>query len=266
MNKYYLLILLLALNSCRNNPVTSNNSTTNSLTSIRGTITDKYDYPIRPIANAQVFLSTGSTVDTTFSDSSGNYLFLKVPAGANTLVVSAATYNLLVITLEGQNEDTVIFNIELTSSYRYVLGEVDVGFADSTTVEKAFTFISGLGLTIEQLNGFNCQSNLPTDSLSSVQQILGSKSYLDQNSKSIFVSNGAITILETFINLDSGKIADWVATEAQLKITSIPTPYRDGYIQTQKGQEVVWVIKLKNYPIVKWLELDYYIPMFAKTK
>jgi hypothetical protein len=253
-------LLLLLVWACNKSPVDSSvNLTGNG--SIAGNITDKYFYPIRTISNAKIYISSSSEIDSVLADSSGTFQFLQLPVDLYTLKVIANSYDTITTTFAVQNGKTSILNIELSLIYKYELGTVLAGFTDTTNVETVFRLFSSQGLTINNLQGFDHQSNLSIDSLSIIRDILKSKSYLNETDNTIFIYNGVIRIVGGFNNLDSIKMADWNETKTRLKIVSVPSSYRDGNFHTEDGQEVIWVRSLRSYSIIKWLELNYYVPI-----
>ena len=259
MLKYLVCILLLfPVWACNKSPVDSTGNS-NSSGSIVGTITDKYRYPIRAIPNSKLYLSSGSKIDSTLSDSSGRFQFLQISTGLYTFRVCANGYDTVTQVLAVQHGDSSTLNIELSWSSKYVLGTLLIGFTDSTTVESVFHLISSLGLTIKSLSCFTHESNLPVDSLSLVRSILGSKPYLTETDYTIYVYNGVIRIVGGFKNLDSTSMADWMQTKSQLRIVSALSPYNYATVHAEEGQEIIWVRNLRIYPMIKWLDLDWFI-------
>ena len=256
------IFLLAFVCACNKNPVnfTAGPDLPGSL---NGTIADKYLYPIWPISNARVRIISASVLDSATTDSSGKFQFLQLPDGNYTLTVTAAAYDTVSTTILIEKTDPLTVSIELSPVYRYEAGTVLAGFKDSITVDSVFHLFSSLGLTIRRLNGFDHQSNLPADSLPMVREVLKSKPYLNETDYTVFAYNGVIKIVGGFNNLDSTKVADWCDTGTRLKISSVPSPYRDGEIHTQDGQEIVWVRSLRGYPMIRWLELNYYIPIWG---
>lgn len=247
--------LVVVASGCNNNPVSPASAGKGSIT---GTITAKYFYPVRGISGSLVIAISPSTSDSVLTDGSGNFQFPGLHAGRYSINITASMYYTVDTTIEVVGDKASALAIETPLTYRYESGTVLVGFKDSTTVESAFELFSGLGLTVKSLKGFNYRSNLPTDSLSFVRRVLESKTYLTETDYTVFVADGFITVLGFFNNLDSAKVADWEQAKAQLQLVSVPYSYQDGNIQTEPGQEIVWVKSLNKYPMVKWLELNYY--------
>ena len=258
LKSFLCFLLVLLVSGCTKNPVSYSSG---SKGSFMGTVTAKYFYPVREISSARVFVNSSLISDSALTDSNGSFQFPELPPGHYSVNITADTYDPVDTTIEVVSDEAKTLAIEMPLIYRYELGTVLVGFKDSTTVESAFELFSSLNLTVKSLMGFDHQSNLPTDSLSFVRSALESKPYLTETDYTIFVADGVIRIVGGFNNLDSAKMADWERTKTQLEIVSVPSSYRDGNIQTESGQEIFWVCHLSNYQIVKWLVLDYYVPI-----
>jgi hypothetical protein len=261
MHRLYLaIILFIAIASCNKNPLDMSN-TSNYPGSISGTVKDKYNFPVRTISQARVFLSSLHYIDSTLTDSSGFFQFNQIPADSYQLVITANTYDTVTTAIVLHDGGTIPIDVELSLIYEYELGTILAGFKDTTSVVTAFVICSQLGLTLARLNGFDHISTLPTDSLVFARNILHSKSYLSCTEYTVFSYNDTIRVGCTFYSLTNENIADWMETQNQLKIVSVPSIYRNGEIHTQSGQEVFWVRELRNYPIIEWLELNYRIPI-----
>lgn len=254
------IIILLILLGCNKNLIISPDNT-NSYGSVVGIITDRYCYPISPVPNARVSIRSASYSDSTHTDSSGAFKFVLLRNGVYTLEAVADIYDTLDTTFTMRNADTLSVSLELPLIYEYELGTVLAGFQDTATVTYVFQLCSNLGLSIKKLKGFDHKSKISVDSLSFVRTILQSKNYLVVTDYTVFSYGGAIWYVGGFRNLDSVKVADWIRTQNQLKFISVSSPYRDGNIQTQEGQEVVWIRALRNYPVIRWLTLNYLIPI-----
>ncbi len=258
--KHLFAFVLLLANACEKNP--ADPSTQGSTTStVVGSVTDKYHYPMRPIPNATLLLSSQSGVDSTLSDSTGRFHFHQVLKGPHVLRTWAAHCDTVSITFATNGEDTVTRDAELSLIYPFDPGIVVAGFTDSTEVDSVVQRCASLGLTVETLYGFICESRLAPDSLAYVRSVLTSKTYLDETDYTIYVSNGVIRIVGQFVTIGVADLDDWRATRAQLQISSIPSPYRNGVIRTQEGQEIYWVRALRTYSMIRWLELSYRIPI-----
>ncbi len=252
-------LLLFAVLGCNKDPNEPNNHIIGH-GSVGGKTIWKYRYPDHPVTSAKVSIESASYIDSTNTDSEGQFRFDDLPTGIYTLKAMRYDYKPIDTTLNILNGDTLSINLELPFIYDIVLGTVLAGFQDTTSVQHTFQLCSSLGLTVKRLSGFSQQSNLPVDSLAFVRAALLPKSYLTVTNSTVYSYQGKIWIVGTFNNLDSAKIADWTQTQNQLQIASIPTAFRTGNIETQEGEEIYWVTMLKSHSCIDWLMLDYYVP------
>jgi hypothetical protein len=264
LRSYCIFIFLAIILGCRGNPSEAP-TPAKSRGSISGTMVARYFYPDYPVSNAMIHLTSAQFTDSTRADSSGHFEIPNIPPGTYTLLASASTYDTLDSTIVITGGVPLTFRLELSLIYDYVPGVILAGFTDSCTIVQVFELCTAFDLSVGYLAGFDHRSLLPTDSLDIVRQVLYSKPYLGATDNTVFVHDDTIRIVPHFYHMDSAAVMDWLYTQQQLSVVSVPTIYRDGDLHTEDGLEIVKIGDLRSHPIIRWLRLSYRYPIWPRS-
>jgi hypothetical protein len=143
----------------------------------------------------------------------------------------------------------------------FVTGEVLFSVYDSIPFQDTYGLIDSLNLKILAANDFGYYIKTTADSVDTLKLILGTKSYLniDGVTLGILYIDSIAQIDLNFFDLDDNDALDWFSTVTQLKLKENLTDdfNKWGVLKVPDGQEQYWVDKLKQYSIIKAVQLNH---------
>lgn len=156
---------------------------------------------------------------------------------------------------------------ELTPEYDFVPTEVLLMTDGTVNIREVFEFINLFDheVEVESVTNEVYLSDLPSDSLNYVLDYLNAKSYTNDKVWSVtgyrHYATDVITIFPKFFDIKNQENqADWLESMQILKLRE----KGEGFIilfHVPEGQEKEWEKRFEAYDFVKWVELNYKVPI-----
>ena len=148
----------------------------------------------------------------------------------------------------------------------FVPGEISVGVKSGTNISAVFDFINQFDHKVDNVNSLTFTSDLSSDSLHYVLDILNNKTYTNDGENwfstgYIHSQTNQITIFPRLFEIDNSDYQnDWLNSMGELKLNQKHNvELNSGIIRfyVPDGSELEWKNQFKNYDIVDWVELNY---------
>jgi hypothetical protein len=141
----------------------------------------------------------------------------------------------------------------------YIKGSVGASIKNTAAIEEAFTLFNNLKLQLDEMGGFLYTSPYPKDSLSSINSLLKTKSYINVRgfSAGAYMNDqtGVMIVEITFFNMNAANQQDWIKTKNILKLIDTQGPMKFVLLKVPVGEEKSWVARLGQNSIVTWPSL-----------
>lgn len=148
----------------------------------------------------------------------------------------------------------------------FVPGEVTVGIKSGTGIHTLFHFINQFGLETHNVHSLIFTSELPSDSLQYVLDVLNDKIYTNDGTRwfvtgYLHYQTQEITIFPRLFGIDNVDFQrDWLQAMHELKLNERHhTELNSGVIhfRVPTGKEIKWRNLFLSSDIVDWSELNY---------
>ncbi|NRR93497.1 hypothetical protein HSX10_18140 [Winogradskyella undariae] len=153
-----------------------------------------------------------------------------------------------------------------TDTREFVAGEVSVGIKSGTDINDLFEFINLFDHQVDNVNSLNFTSNLESDNLQYVLDILNNKTYTNDGinwfvTGYLHSQTNEITIFPRLFGMENIDYQnDWLNSMNELELNEKHnSELNSGIIRfyVPVGQEIEWRNQFVNYNIVDWAELNY---------
>ena len=148
----------------------------------------------------------------------------------------------------------------------FVAGEVFVGIKSGTDINDLFEFINLFNHQVDNVNSLTFTSNLESDNLQYVLDILNDKTYTNDGinwfvTGYLHSQTNQITIFPRLFGMENIDYqTDWLNSMNELKLNEKHnSELNSGIIRfyVPLGQEIEWRNQFESYNIVDWADLNY---------
>ena len=148
----------------------------------------------------------------------------------------------------------------------FVAGEVFVGIKSGTDINDLFEFINLFNHQVDNVNSLTFTSNLESDNLQYVLDILNDKTYTNDGinwfvTGYLHSQTNQITIFPRLFEMENIDYqTDWLNSMNELKLNEKHnSELNSGIIRfyVPLGQEIEWRNQFESYNIVDWADLNY---------
>lgn len=150
----------------------------------------------------------------------------------------------------------------------FVPGEVLVGIKSGTNINETFNFINQFDHKVNDIHSLTFVSALPADSLQYVLKSLNEKTYTNDGVNwfvSGYLNNqtNQITIFPKLFGMDNTQYQkDWLTSMKELRLSEEHNAELNSgiiHFNVPIGAELEWENRFKNYDLIDWAELNYYV-------
>jgi len=153
-----------------------------------------------------------------------------------------------------------------TDTLEFVAGEVSVGIKSGTDINDLFEFINLFDHQVDNVNSLTFTSNLESDNLQYVLDILNDKTYTNDGvnwfvTGYLHSQTNEITIFPRLFGMENIDYqTDWLNSMNELELNEKhSSELNSGIIRfyVPVGQEIEWRNHFTSYDMVDWAELNY---------
>ena len=157
----------------------------------------------------------------------------------------------------------------------FVPGEVFVGIKSGTDIQKVFNFINQVDLKVDNINSLTFTSDLPSDSLDYVLDVLNEKTYTNDGinwfvTGYLHHQTNKITIFPRLFDMENRDYQnDWLNSMEKLVLNEKhEIDLNSGIIlfHVPPGRELEWKNKFENYNIIDWAELNFIADLYLNNE
>ncbi|MGD9489015.1 MAG: hypothetical protein AB7W47_13395 [Calditrichaceae bacterium] len=150
-------------------------------------------------------------------------------------------------------------NTTESPSPEYVEGDVVFGLQDSVSLEELADYVYTLdNISISDVVSFQYDSDLPQDSMETIQSVLEAQSYFRSGTvKTSWLETDSKILVEFCIqDFESEDRNDWALQTERFHLTHSPYKYQVGLFKVDKGKERDWIDVLSETLLFRYVELN----------